>query len=451
MSSRSSNFIKEHNAKHMWHAMAHPAESRAKPPIVIAKAEGVMLEDVDGHRALDGVGGLWCANLGHSCEPIKQAIRDQLDRLPFYNTFRGTSHERAIELSYDLVEFFAPEGLTRCFFTSGGSDSVEVSLRLARQYHKVRGDRERTKFFSLKKGYHGTHFGGASVNGNSNFRRNYEPMLAGCFQIPCPLPYRNPFNEPDPDKLAELCIATLEEEIKFQGPDTVAAFIMEPVLGAGGVIPPPDRFMPMVREICDRYGILLIADEVITGFGRTGALMGCRLYDVKPDLLCAAKALTNGYIPFGAVMISEKIAEAFEKNDDTFGTISTGYTYSAHPLGAAAAIAALAELQRQKVHVNAAARGTELLEGLQKLKDKHNIIGDVRGRGLMACLELVSDRIKKTPVSKDVATDLYDRIYRAGVMIRVSANLIIVSPPLVINRNDVATIVKAIDVGLTAS
>jgi adenosylmethionine-8-amino-7-oxononanoate aminotransferase len=448
---RSSNFIQEHNARHLWHPMAHPAESLAKPPIVVAKAEGVMLEDVDGHRTLDAVGGLWCANLGHSCEPVKQAIRDQLDRLPFYNTFRGTSHERAIELSYDLAEFFAPEGLTRAFFTSGGSDSVEVSLRLARQYHKIRGDKDRTKFISLKKGYHGTHFGGASVNGNANFRRNYEPLLPGCFQIPCPWPYRNPFNETNPEKLADLCAAMLEDEIKFQGADTVAAFIMEPVLGAGGVIPPPDRFMPLVREICTRHGVLLIADEVITGFGRTGALMGCRLYDVKPDLLCAAKALTNGYIPFGAVMISGQVAEAFEANEDTFGMIGTGYTYSAHPVGAAAAIASLAELQRLKVADNAAARGTELLAGLHDLMDKHELIGDVRGRGLMACLELVSDRRKKTPVSKEVVGEIFERTYRAGVMLRISGNILIISPPLVITRDHVRTILDAIDVGLTAS
>ena len=232
------------------------------------------------------VGGLWNVNLGYSCDPIKKAIADQLDQLPFYSAFRGLATAPAIELSYRLAEWFKPDGLTRSFFTSGGSDAVDTALRLARQYHKIRGDRDRTKFLSLKKGYHGTHFGGASVNGNPNFRRNYEPLLSGCFQIPSPYPYRNPFNETDPAKLAQACASILEDEIAFQGPDTIAAFIMEPVLGSGGVIVPHETFMPLVREICDRHGILLIADEVITAFGRTGAWTGSRLLgrEARPDM-----------------------------------------------------------------------------------------------------------------------------------------------------------------------
>ncbi len=167
--------------------------------------------------------------------------------------------------------------MARAFFTSGGSDSVETALRLARQYHKVNGEPSRTKFLSLKKGYHGTHFGGASVNGNANFRTQYEPLLAGCFHIPAPYTYRNPFGETDPEALAAKCVAALVDEINFQGAGTIATFIMEPILGASGVIPPHASFMPAVREVCDRHGILLIADEVITGFGRTGDWSGSRL------------------------------------------------------------------------------------------------------------------------------------------------------------------------------
>ncbi|MGI9354984.1 MAG: aminotransferase class III-fold pyridoxal phosphate-dependent enzyme, partial [Rhizobiaceae bacterium] len=186
MTVHDSNFLKENNAKHMWHPMAHPAEMRSHPPKVIIGAEGVTLTDVDGHNTIDAVGGLWNVNLGYSVDPIKKAITDQLDNLAYYSAFRGTSTGPAIELSYMLADWFAPDGMTRSFFTSGGSDSIETALRLARQYHKIRGDRDRTKFLSLKKGYHGTHFGGASINGNANFRRNYEPLLAGCHHIPSP-------------------------------------------------------------------------------------------------------------------------------------------------------------------------------------------------------------------------------------------------------------------------
>ena len=451
MNAHDSNFLKAHNAKHMWHPMAHPADSLANPPKIITEAEGVRLTDVDGAELIDAVGGLWNVNLGYSCEPVKKAISDQLQKLAFYSAFRGTSTGPAVELSHMLSEWFAPEGMVRAFFTSGGSDSVETALRLARQYHKIRGDRDRVKFLSLKKGYHGTHFGGASVNGNQNFRRNYEPLMAGCFQIACPYTYRNPFNETDPAKLAQLCAQALEDEISFQGADTIAAFIMEPVLGAGGVIPPHESFMPLVRAICDKHGILLIADEVITAFGRTGAWTGSRLYNVKPDMMCLAKAITNGYFPFGACMLNEKIVSTFENDKTTFGNIGHGYTYSAHPVGAAAALACIPEMARLNVADNAAARGAELIAAAEGLKAKHGLVGDVRGKGLMVALEIVSDRAKKSPGAKDTMQKIFDVTYAEGVMIRISGNTIILSPPLIITAGDIAKIVAAIDVGLTAA
>jgi putrescine---pyruvate transaminase len=451
MNQHDSNFLKENNARHMWHPMAHPAEMIANPPKVVTAAEGVTVTDVDGHKTIDAVGGLWNVNLGYSCDPVKKAIAEQLDALPYYSAFRGTSTGPAIELSYMLSQWFAPDGMVRSFFTSGGSDSVETALRLARQYHKIRGERDRTKFLSLKKGYHGTHFGGASVNGNSNFRRNYEPLLPGCFHIPSPYTYRNPFNETDPEKLAAFCAQALEDEIVFQGPDTVAAFIMEPVLGAGGVIVPHASFMPKVREICDRHGVLLIADEVITAFGRTGGWTGSRLWGVKPDLMTIAKAITNGYFPFGAVMISQKVADAFEGNKDAFGSIGHGYTYSGHPVGCAAALACLPEIDKANVADNAARRGDELLAACEALKEKHEIVGDVRGKGLMVALELVSDRAKKSPIDKAAIGQVFETAYAEGVMIRISGPNIILSPPLVITTDDVRTITSAIDAGLSAA
>ncbi len=446
-----SNFLKENNAKHMWHPMAHPAEMRAKPPKVIMVAEGITLTDVDGHRTLDAVGGLWNVNLGYSVDPIKRAISEQLDQLPYYSAFRGTSTGPAIELSYLLQEWFAPEGMTRSFFTSGGSDSVETALRLARQFHKIRGDRDRYKFISLKKGYHGTHFGGASVNGNANFRRQYEPLLQGCFQIASPYTYRNPFNETDPAKLATLVAAQLEDEINFQGPDTVAAFIMEPVLGAGGVIPPHESFMPMVREICDRHGILLIADEVITAFGRTGAWTGSRLTGVQPDFMCTAKAITNGYYPFGAVMIHGSVAEVFENDESALGMIGHGYTYSAHPVGAAAALACVPLIKKSGVADNAAARGAELLAGGQALAEKYEIVGDVRGKGLMFCMEMVGNRETKAPLDKAAIGTIYQAAYEAGVMVRISGNNLICSPPLIITAEETQTLLNGIEAGLQAA
>ena len=448
---KDANYLKAHNARSLWHPMTAPSDSLKNPPAIITAAHGTRIRDIDGHEVVDAVGGLWNVNLGYSCQPVKDAIAAQLDALPYYSTFRGTSNDKVIELAEDLRAFFEPDGLTRAFFTSGGSDSVETALRLARQYHKIKGEAGRTKYLSLKKGYHGTHTGGASVNGNANFRTAYEPLLPGCFHIPAPYTYRNPFNESDPARLAQLCLQALEDEISFQGAATIAAFIMEPILGAGGVIPPHPTFMPGVEAICRKHGILLIADEVITAFGRTGAWTGSRLWGVKPDFACTAKAITNGYFPFGAVMIADGVAQVFEGDETGKAAIGHGYTYSGHPVGAAAAIACLAETKRLNVPVNAAARGTQLHQGLLALQARHEVIGDVRGgHGLMCAVELVADRATKKPADKAVPAKVQEVTYRAGAMVRVSGPNIILSPPLVVTEADVDTILSALDAGFSA-
>ena len=449
---KDSNFLKAHNAEYLWHPMAHPAEMKAKPPAIITGGTGCVIRDVDGAELIDAVGGLWNVNLGYSCDVVKQAISDQLNELPYYSIFRGTTNDKAIELSEMLQDFFAPEGMVRSFFTSGGSDSIEIALRLARQYHKVRGDKGRIKYLSLKKGYHGTHTGGASINGNANFRTQYEPLMPGCYHIPSPYPYRNPFNETDPQKLAAHCIAALEDEIAFQGADTIAAFIMEPILGAGGVIPPHDSFMPAVREVCDKHGIVLIADEVITGFGRTGSWSGSRHWGVQPDMMCTAKAITNGYFPFGAVMLSEKISDVFENDTSGTAAIGSGYTYSGHPVGAAAAIACLHETKRLAVNENAAARGRQMFDGLSALAKKHEMIGDVRGgHGLMTAIELTSNRVSKAAPDKAMTDAIYDETYNQGVMVRISGPNIILSPPLIISEDETSKIISALDAAMASN
>ncbi len=443
---KDSNFLKENNARFLWHPMGHPGAMRDNAPTIITGASGVRIRDIDGFETIDAVGGLWNVNLGYSCEPVKAAIREQVDRLPYYSAFAGTTNDAAVELSYEIKDWFEPDGMARAFFTSGGSDSVETCLRLARQYHVVRGDRARTKFLSLKKGYHGTHFGGASVNGNNRFRTAYEPLLPGCHHIPAPYVYRNPFNETDPERLAEFCAAALEDEVAFQGAETIAAFIMEPVLGAGGVIVPHASFMPKVREICDRNGILLISDEVITGFGRTGDWSGARHWGVKPDMMSIAKAITSGYFPLGAALVSEGVAEVFEGDTSGVANIGHGYTYSAHPVGAAAAIACLAETRRLDVRKNAAARGSEFFEGLLAVKDRHELVGDVRGgHGLMSAVELVSDARSKTPVDAAVAASVQRKAYENGAMIRISGHNVLLSPPLTISSDDIQAVIAAID------
>ncbi|WP_372610173.1 aminotransferase class III-fold pyridoxal phosphate-dependent enzyme [Aquicoccus sp.] len=444
------NFLKENNARHLWHPMGHPADSLENPPTIIKGADGAHITDIDGHRVVDAVGGLWCVNLGYSNDVVKDAIAKQLYDLPYYSAFAGSTNPTAIEASYAVREFFAEDGMVRCFFTSGGSDSVETTLRLARQYHRLRGEPTRTKFLSLKKGYHGTHFGGASVNGNNRFRINYEPLLPGCYHLPSPYTYRNPFNETDPAKLAQFIAQAMEDEILFQGANTIAAFIMEPIQGAGGVIVPGETFMLLMREICDRHGILMISDEVITGFGRTGDWTGARHWGVKPDMMSTAKGITSGYFPVGAALMGEKVADVFENDTTGEGAIYHGYTYSAHPVGAAAVTACLSETLRLDTKTNAAARGTQLHEGVLKLAEKHDIIGDVRGgHGLMTGIEIVSDKAAKTPMDMATMKRIHKTAYEAGAMVRLGAHNILMSPPLTITEGEVQTILDALDAGFS--
>ncbi|MEL6607750.1 MAG: aminotransferase class III-fold pyridoxal phosphate-dependent enzyme [Pseudomonadota bacterium] len=448
---RDDAFTRDNNARQLWHPMAHPGDMQANAPTVITSADGSCITDIDGHRTVDAVGGLWCANLGYSNDTVKQAIADQLQVLPYYSAFGGSTNPTAIEAAHAVVDFFKADGMARAFFTSGGSDSVETALRLSRQYHRLRGEPTRTKFLSLKKGYHGTHFGGASVNGNNRFRTAYEPLLPGCFHIPSPYTYRNPFHETDPAKLAQLCAQAMEDEIQFQGASTIAAFIMEPIQGAGGVIVPDASFMGLMRDICDRHGILMIADEVITGFGRTGDWSGSRHWGVQPDMMCTAKGITSAYFPVGACLVSDKVAEAFESDQSGEGGIYHGYTYSAHPVGAAAVTATLSETLRLNLRENAAARGAQLFEGVQKLAARYDVIGDVRGgHGLMTAIEVVSDAGAKTPMDAATMKRLHTATYQAGAMVRLGMHNIMMSPPLVITEAEIDAVLAALDAGFAA-
>jgi adenosylmethionine-8-amino-7-oxononanoate aminotransferase len=279
------------------------------------------------------------------------------------------------------------------------------------------------------------HFGGMSVNGNSNFRRAYEPLLPGVFHIDSPWLYRNAYTQ-DAEELGRIVAAQLEREIVFQGPDTVAAFIAEPIQGAGGVIVPPANFWPLVREVCSRHGVLLIADEVVTGFGRTGHWFGTRLWGVQADLWCLAKGISSGYIPLGATAISRQVAEVFDADTSGAGQVSHGYTYSALPVAAAAAIATMKLLAEHDIPGHVARVSPAFQQRLRGLVQRVPFVGDVRGHGLMLGIEMVADQARRTPLPK--ASDIPARVaraaYRRGLMVRVSGPNLILSPPLVITE-----------------
>lgn len=443
--------VRSANARHMLHPMIDPKAVQQQPPLIVERGDGVHVWDIDGNRYLDTVASLWNVNVGHNRREVIDAITAQLGKLAYYSTFQNTSNPPAIELSARLATMFAPEKMSKVLFSSGGSDAVETALKLARQYWKLEGQAERTKFLSLKWGYHGVHFGGASINGNPLFRTAYEPLMPGCFQVESPYLYRNPWNEADPERLAALCLDELERTIQYQGPHTIAAFIAEPVQGAGGVIVPPASYWPGVRRVLDKYGILLISDEIVTGFGRIGAMCGARAWGVAPDMMAMAKGINSGYVPLGATLLNERVSSAFEK-PGVPAALMHGYTYSGHALACAAANANLAIVESEDLPARSLAVGGYLLERLGELR-RHPQVGDVRGKGLMVALELVSDRQAKTMLAPPhpFIGALVAAARREGGIIRVQGNRLILSPPLVFSREDVDETVRILDAAFAAA
>ncbi|MDM0045634.1 aminotransferase class III-fold pyridoxal phosphate-dependent enzyme [Variovorax dokdonensis] len=443
--------VRTGNAQHMFHPMIDPKVVRQVPPLIIERGDGVHVFDIDGKRYLDTVASLWNVNVGHNRPEITEAITAQLGKIAYYSTFQNTSNPPAIELSQRLAAMFAPEKMTKVLFSSGGSDAVETALKIARQYWKLEGQSERVKFISLKQGYHGVHFGGASINGNPAFRTAYEPLMPGCFQIESPDLYRNPWGETDPERLAARCADELERTIQYQGAHTIAAFIAEPVQGAGGVIVPPATYWPLMRKVLDKHGVLLISDEIVTGFGRIGAMCGARAWGVAPDIMAMAKGINSGYVPLGATLFNERVAQAFDK-PDVPAALMHGYTYSGHALACAAANANLAIVEAEDLPARALDVGGYLLDRLEELR-RYAQVGDVRGKGLMVAVELVRDRTTKAPLTPPHAFigALVKGAREEGAIIRVQGNRLILSPPLVFSHADVDETLRILHAAFSAA
>lgn len=426
----------------------HPMSIRSKDteaPLFLERGEGVYVYDSNGGKYLDGIGGLWCVNVGYGRREVLDAMRAQMDKLSYYNTFGDMANEPSVRLAATITRMLEPEGMTKVFFGSGGSDAVESALKLARQYWRLEGQPSKTHIISLKDAYHGSHFGGTSINGLLHYKEPYGPLLPHCSQVDNPFLYRNPWTS-DPEELGQICADMLERHIEYIGAHNVAAFIAEPIQGAGGVIVPPANYWPLVRAICDKHDILLIADEVVTGFGRTGSLFGVRGWGVKADIMTFAKGISSAYVPLGATVTNERVAEPFDRPDpNTF--ITHGYTYSGHPLACAAGSASLEVVERDHLHLNAGEIGTYCIEQLTALVDKYENIGEVRGKGLMIALDLVADKKSKTPadLAEAFSTRISDHCQKSGVLIRPVGPKIILSPPLTLSKENVDELVSAID------
>lgn len=452
MNSTNKAWLKEHNTVHLMHPMQDPKALHEHRPLIIQSGEGVHITDIDGRRFIDCQGGLWCVNAGYGRREIIDAVTKQMEELAYYSLFPGSTNVPAIALSQKLTEVAAEEGMVKVSFGLGGSDAVESALKIARQYWKLEGQPDKVKFVSLYNGYHGLNFGGMSACGGNAWKSSYEPLMPGFFQVESPHLYRNPFTN-DPEELAEICAQILERQIEMQAPGTIAALIAEPVQGAGGVIVPPASYWPRLRQICDKYDILLIADEVITGLGRSGSLFGSRGWGVKPDIMCLAKGISSGYVPLSATLVNSRVAQAWERDAGFTSVYMHGYTYSGHPVSCAAALAAIDIVLDENLAENARVVGDYFLAKLLGLKEKHRAIGDVRGKGLMLAVELVKDRTTKEPFGPADAYPLAisEACVNNGVMIRTIVNKLIISPPLTFTKEHVDEVVEVLDRAFVAN
>lgn len=405
-----------------------------KAPRLLAKAAGMHFWTPEGRQVLDGIAGLWCVNAGHARPKIVQAIAEQAATLDFAPPF-NMAHPLAFELAERLVKL-APAGLDKVFFTNSGSEAVDTALKMALAYHRARGEGTRTRLIGRERGYHGVNFGGVSVGGMVGNRKMFGPLLTGTDHLRHTHDLaRNAYSRGMPEHGAELA-DDLERLVALHDASTIAAVIVEPVAGSTGVLLPPMGYLERLRAICDRHGILLIFDEVITGFGRTGAPFGAQTFGVTPDLMTAAKGITNGCVPMGAVFAKRAIHDVFMNGPEHLIEFPHGYTYSAHPLACAAAMGTLDTYEDEQLLTRGAKIGQVFEDAVHSLKGLPHVI-DVRNIGLVGGIEL--EPIAGQPGKR--AFDVFLECWERGVLIRTTGDTIALSPPLIIEPAHIDQIV----------
>lgn len=432
--------LAELDKKHYLHPTTPPkAHHLLGPSTIFSEGKGIYLKDIEGKERLDGVSMLWNVNLGYGNEELAEAAKQQLLKLSYSSSFSGQSNEPAILLAQKVASL-APGDLNVCFFTSGGSESNDTAFKLARFFWKVKGKPERTKIISLDQSFHGVTLGATSatgIEGFQDFTTSNAPnfLRAAAHALNAELGDKN-----DPD-YARSIRGTIERE----GADTIAAVIVEPIQGAGGVRFPPDGYLQAVRKLCDEHGILMIADEVISGFGRTGKMFGVEHYNVVPDMICVAKGISSGYAHLGAVIMREHVREAFIQSDEM---MFHGFTYSGHPMACAVGLKTLEILERDNVVENARLRGEELLKGLKYLESTHKYATGVRGLGLLGGIELLRDPengISFDP-SEHAAAKYTELCMDLGLQLRSfdwkGTNTVALAPPLIITGAQVEDIIS---------
>ena len=438
MASYNTQQLQDIDGQHHIHPFTDHKALMEKGTRIITRADGVYLWDSDGNKILDGMAGLWCVNVGYGRQELVDAATDQMQELPYYNNFFQTTHPPAIELSKALVDI-SPSQFNHVFFTNSGSEANDTVVRMVRHFWALEGKPEKTVIISRENAYHGSTVAGSSLGGMKGMHAQ-GGILHDIEHIAQPYWYRNG-SEMDPEEFGLKTAQALEIRIKEIGEDRVAAFIAEPVQGAGGVIIPPVSYWPEIQRICKKYGILLIADEVICGFGRLGEWFGSEYFDIEADLMPIAKGLSSGYLPIGGLMVGDRVTETVINKGSDF---NHGFTYSGHPAACAVALENIRILKDEKIIEKAKNELSPYLQKKWLALGDHPLVGEARGVGMVGALELVKDKNTKTsyPSDQNVGTICRDFCFNNGLIMRAVGDAMIICPPLVISHSEINELIE---------
>jgi L-2,4-diaminobutyrate transaminase len=439
--------LTEWDRENFFHPSTHLAEfARGNlPNRIVTTASGCHIEDREGNRLLDAFAGLYCVNIGYGRQEVAEAIAAQAKELAYYHSYVGHGTEASITLSKMILDR-APTGMSKVYFGLGGSDANETNVKLIWYYNNILGRPEKKKIISRWRGYHGSGLVTGSLTGLELFHKKFDLPLAQVIHTEAPYYFRRPDQSMTEAQFTAYCVAELEALIEREGADTIAAFIGEPVLGTGGIVPPPDGYWPAIQAVLDKHDILLVADEVVTGFGRLGSMFGSDHYGMRPDLITIAKGLTSAYAPLSGSIVGDKMWKVLERGTDENGPIGHGWTYSAHPIGAAAGVANLRLLDELGLVSNAADVGGYLNTQMRAALADHAQVGDIRGEGMLCAVEFVKDRESRQfydtgeRIGPKIATKLLDK----GVIGRAmpQGDILGFAPPFCLTKTEADEIVE---------
>ena len=442
------NSIYARDVEYVLHPVTNARKHEEIGPIVIDRGEGIYVYDDLGNRYIEALAGLWSVAVGFGEKRLVEAASRQMAKLPYYHTFSHKTNEPSVELAERLVKM-TPARLRRAFFTNSGSEANDSVIKMVWYYNNARGLRQKKKFISRINAYHGITIASGSLTGLPTNHRDFDLPFVPVRHVTCPHHYRYAEQGETEEAFADRLASELEAVILEEGPETVAAFIGEPLMGAGGVLPPPATYWEKIQAVCRQYDVLIVADEVINGFGRLGTMFACDYYGIDPDIMVLSKQITSSYQPLAAVMISHELYEGIADNTGRIGTFGHGFTASGHPVPAAVALENLKIIEEKNLVENARRVGEVMQDELRALAD-HSLIGEVRGVGLIAGVELVADKVTKAkfnPVGK-VGAQVFSRAHENGLIIRAIGDTIAFCPPLIITEDQVREMVGRFKVTL---